>query len=150
MRLSFFEGLMLVAVFALLFCVIVPRISDSLPEVRAARANALAARLDALTAQWLNAGGLMGPGQPDRLILTRHLLLCFASPRGVLFTSPHDSSPVNYVGEPSAAAAAFRVPELSRAQFTSGYLPSGLKAVFISRQFAAVYDGARWQVWPAQ
>ncbi len=148
MRLTFFEYLMMVAVAALLFCVIVPRITSALPEVRASRATALAVRLDALTSQWLNAGGLAGPGEPDHLSLTRHMLECFTSAPGVPYTSPSGSSPVNYVGEPTAAPAAFRLQGFENVRLSVDYLPSGLRAIFIENQFAAVFDGSRWQVWP--
>lgn len=149
MRLTLFEVLMLLALLALGLGVVAPRITAALPEVRASRARALAVELDALTARWLNAGGLAGPGEIDRTALTQNLLACFSSPQGQRYTSPAGTHPFNYVGEPTAAPADFRLRGLAQAQLKIAALPSGLRAVFVEDQFAALYDGTHWQVWPA-
>lgn len=139
---------MLLLVAALGAFVVVPRVTAAQPQVQASRARALAVELDTLTARWLNAGGLAGPGQADRLALTLELLRCFTSPAGRAYTSPAGTHPYNYVGEPTTACAALRLAPLSGCALSFGTLPSGLRVVFIGGQFAALFDGTHWQVWP--
>jgi hypothetical protein len=151
------EGVMGLALLFLLGGVIIPRIVQASPDVRASHAMLLEHRLDQLYEAWYASGGVHGPGGTrDGAELTLNLLMCLTSPVGVPFASAGVTSTT--LGTNGVLEDARLSPNPSHVRLMTFHIETPTPQSFcddnqkswqgirLKGGFLAAFDGRHWHV----